>query len=159
TRDFVKTMVRQYEDGGRLPVWELAANETDTMIGYHAVPVIADAIVKGVDGIDAEAAYRAMAPSAEEDRFGRAASQPDGFIDASEEAEGVSRTLEYAYDDWTIARVAQRLGRSGDYERYLRRAQSYKHLFDPSTGFMRARVEGFWATPFDPAEVNNHYTE
>jgi predicted alpha-1,2-mannosidase len=159
TRDFIRTMLAQYAQGGRLPVWELAANETDTMIGYHAVPVIADAIAKGVDGIDVELAFEAMTHSAEEDRFGLAAYERKGFIDASDEAESVSRTLEYAFDDWTIAQVAQRLERTADAERYLRRAQSWKHLFDPATGFMRARVEGFWATPFDPAEVNNHYTE
>lgn len=159
TRDFIKTFLRQYEEGGRLPVWELAANETDTMIGYHAVPVIADAIFKGVDGFDVELAYKAMVHSADEDRFGLAAYKRDGFIDASEEAEGVSRTLEYAYDDWTIALVAKRLGKQEDALRFLRRAQSWKHVFDPATGFMRGRVEGFWMTPFDPAEVNNHYTE
>ena len=159
TRDFIKTFLRQYEQGGRLPVWELAANETDTMIGYHAVPVIADAIFKGVDGFDVELAYKAMMHSADEDRFGLAAYKRAGFIDASEEAEGVSRTLEYAYDDWTIALVAKRLGKQEDAARFLRRAQSWKHVFDPATGFMRGRVEGFWMSPFDPSEVNNHYTE
>jgi predicted alpha-1,2-mannosidase len=159
TRDFIQTFLRQYEQGGRLPVWELAANETDTMIGYHAVPVIADAIAKGIDGFDMDLAYRAMIHSADQDRFGLDAYKRDGFIDASEESESVSRTLEYAYDDWTIAQVAKRLGREDDYARFLRRAQSYKHLFDPSTGFMRARAEGFWMAPFDPAEVNSHYTE
>ena len=159
TRDFVLTFLRQYEEGGRLPVWELAANETDTMIGYHAVPVIADAIAKNVDGFDRELAFKAMTHSAEEDRLGLAAYKREGFIDGGSESESVSRTLEYGYDDWTIAQVARRLGRQDDYRRYLRRAQAYKHLFDPSSGFMRARVDGFWASPFDPAEVNNHYTE
>jgi predicted alpha-1,2-mannosidase len=159
TRDFIQTFLRQYQDGGRLPVWELAANETDTMIGYHAVPVIADAIAKGIDGFDRELAFEAMKRSAEEDRFGLAAYKRDGFIDGREEAESVSRTLEYAFDDWTIAEVARRLGRKDEEDRYRRRAQAYKHLYDPSTGFMRARVEGFWASPFDPAEVNAHYTE
>jgi predicted alpha-1,2-mannosidase len=159
TRDFIQTFLRQFEEGGRLPVWELAANETDTMIGYHAVPVIADAVAKGIDGFDLELAFRAMTRSADEDRFGLAAYRRGGFIDARDEAEGVSRTLEYAYDDWTIAQVARKLGRHEDEARYTRRSQSWKHLFDPSTGFMRARVEGFWLTPFEPAEVNNHYTE
>jgi hypothetical protein len=159
TRDFLQTFLRQYEQGGRLPVWELAANETDTMIGYHAVPVIADAIVKGVDGFDMTLAYQAMVHSADEDRFGLSAYKRGGYIDASEESEAVSRTLEYAYDDWTIAQTAKRLGRHEDYVRFLRRAESWRHLFDPSTGFMRARVEGFWAAPFDPAEVNSYYTE
>ena len=159
TRDFIRTFLAQYEQGGRLPVWELAANETDTMIGYHAVPVIADAIAKGIDGFDRKLAFKAMVHSADEDRFGLDAYKRDGFIDASEESESVSRTLEYAYDDWTIAQVARRLGRVEEYERFIRRSQSWKHLFDPATGFMRARVEGFWASPFDPAEVNSHYTE
>lgn len=159
TRDFVQTFLRQYRDGGRLPVWELAGNETDTMIGYHAAPVIADAVAKGIGGFDLALAYEAMKHSADEDRFGLAAYRRDGYIDASEEAEGVSRTLEYAYDDWTVAQIARRLGRDDDYQRYLRRSESYKHLFDPGTGFMRARVEGLWVSPFDPAEVNNHYTE
>jgi hypothetical protein len=75
------------------------------------------------------------------------------------EGESVSKTLEYAFDDWTIAQVAQRLQRTNDYRRYMQRANSWMHLFDPVTGFMRARVEGFWMTPFDPAEVNSHYTE
>jgi predicted alpha-1,2-mannosidase len=159
TRDFIQTFLRQYEQGGRLPVWELAANETDTMIGYHAVPVIADAVAKGIDGFDLERAYRAMVHSADEDRAGLGAYKRAGFIDASEEGESVSRTLEYAYDDWTIAQVARRLGRQDDYQRFLRRSKSWKHLLDPATGFMRARVEGFWASPFDAAEVNSHYTE
>jgi predicted alpha-1,2-mannosidase len=159
TRDFVRTFLRQYQEGGRLPVWELAGNETDTMIGYHAAPVIADAVARGIDGFDLPLAYQAMKHSADEDRFGLRAYRRDGYIDASEEAEGVSRTLEYAYDDWTVAQVARRLGRGDDYRHYLRRSESYKHLFDPATGFMRARVEGLWVTPFDPAEVNNHYTE
>ena len=159
TRDFVQTFLRQYVEGGRLPVWELAGNETDTMIGYHAVPVIADAVAKGIGGFDLALAFEAMKHSAEEDRFGLAGYRRNGFIDARDEAESVSRTLEYAYDDWTIAQVARRLGREDDYQRYLRRAQWHKHLFDPSTGFMRARVGGFWASPFDPTEVNNHYTE
>jgi predicted alpha-1,2-mannosidase len=159
TRDFVRTFLRQYQQGGRLPVWELAANETDTMIGYHAAPVIADAVAKGIDGFDLELAYQAMKHSADEDRFGLRAYKRDGYIDASEEAEGVSRTLEYAYDDWTVAQVARRIGREDEYRHYLRRSESYKHLFDPATGFMRPRVEGLWLSPFDPAEVNNHYTE
>lgn len=159
TRDFVRTFLRHYQEGGRLPVWELAGNETDTMIGYHAAPVIADAVAKGIDGFDLELAYQAMKHSADEDRFGLGAYRRDGYIDAGEEAEGVSRTLEYAYDDWTVAQVARRLGRESDYRHYLRRSESYKHLFDPGTGFMRPRVEGLWLSPFDPAEVNNHYTE
>lgn len=159
TGDFVKTMLRQYQDGGRLPVWELAGNETDTMIGYHAVPVIADAILKGIGGVDPALALEAMIASADADRAGLDAYRRRGYIDASDTSESVSRTLEYAYDDWCIGLVAARLGRADVAARFFRRAQGWKHLFDPSTGFMRARIEGQWFGPFDPAEVNVHYTE
>lgn len=159
TADFVKTMLQQYKDGGRLPVWELAGNETDTMIGYHAVPVVADAIMKGVQGIDATLALEAMIHSADEDRAGLESYKRLGFVDGSKTSESVSRTLEYAYDDWCIAMVAAKIGRRDEAARFLRRAQNWKNLFDPSTGFMRARVEGHWFQPFDPAEVNYHYTE
>jgi len=159
TADFVKTMLRQYQEGGRLPVWELSGNETDTMIGYHAVPVIADAILKDVPGIDTALAFEAMVKSADEDRAGLAAYKRRGYIDGADTSESVSRTLEYAYDDWCIAIVAEKLGRHDEAARFFKRAQSWRHLFDPSTGFMRARVEGQWFAPFDPAEVNSHYTE
>jgi predicted alpha-1,2-mannosidase len=159
TAGFVKTMLRQYQEGGRLPVWELAGNETDTMIGYHAVPVIADAMLKGIGEIDTALAFAAMVHSADDDRAGLDAYKRRGYIDGSDASEDVSRTLEYAYDDWCIAMVATKLGRTDDAARFFRRAQAWRNLFDPSTGFMRARVEGQWFGPFDPAEVNNHYTE
>ena len=159
TADFVKTMLRMYQDGGRLPVWELAGNETDTMIGYHAVPVIADAIAKGIPGIDATLALEAMVASADADRAGLDTYKKRGYVDGGDASESVSRTLEYAYDDWCIATVAARLGRTEIADRFMRRAQGWKHLFDPSTGFMRARVDGQWFGPFDPSEVNAHYTE
>ena len=159
TADFVKTMIRQYQEGGRLPVWELAANETDTMIGYHAVPVIADAILKGVTGIDQTGALEAMMHSADEDRAGLASYRQRGYVDGSETSESVSRTLEYAYDDWCISLIAAKMGRTADAARFSFRAQNWRNVFDPSTGFMRARVEGHWFAPFDPAEVNSYYTE
>jgi predicted alpha-1,2-mannosidase len=159
TADFVKTMLRQYQEGGRLPVWELSGNETDTMIGYHAVPVIADAILKGVPGIDTALAFQAMVHSADEDRAGLDSYKHNGYVDGFDSSESVSKTLEYAFDDWCIAMVAEKLGRADDAARFFRRAQGWRHLFDPSTGFMRARVDGQWFSPFDPAEVNNHYTE
>jgi predicted alpha-1,2-mannosidase len=159
TADFVKTMLRMYQDGGRLPVWELAGNETDTMIGYHAVPVIADAIAKGIGGFDQSLALDAMIASADGDRAGLDAYKRRAYIDAGDASESVSRTLEYAYDDWCIAVVANRLGHKDVAERFMRRAQSWKNLFDPAVGFMRARVDGQWFAPFDPSEVNVHYTE
>jgi hypothetical protein len=160
TRDFIKTFLVQYRQGGRLPVWELAANETDTMIGYHAVSVIADAVAKGVDGFDLNIAYEAMKHSAElREHRGLGAYIDQGFISTEEERESVSKVLEYAYDDWCIAQVARKLGWTADYERYMARAQSYKNVFDHATGFMRPRSNGSWVEPFDPREVTFAFTE
>jgi len=159
TIDFIKTFIKQYEDGGRLPVWELAANETECMIGYHSIPVIVDAYVKGIRDFDAEQAFNAMKHSAELDHFGLKYYREKGYIPAHAESESVSKTLEYAYDDWCIAMMAKELGNMKDYEQYLKRAQSYKNIFDPSTGFMRAKMNGRWFEPFDPKEVNFNYTE
>jgi predicted alpha-1,2-mannosidase len=159
TVDFIKTFLAQYQQGGRLPVWELAANETDTMIGYHAVPVIADAAVKGIDDFDLKLAFDAMKSSAEQNQTGLRAYGTKGFIEMEDERESVSKTLEYAYDDWCIAQVARRLGSFDDYRRYLRRAQFYQNVFDRETGFMRPRSNGGWLSPFDPREVSFNFTE
>ena len=106
TVDFINTFIRQYEQGGRLPVWELAANETDTMIGYHAVPVIADAMMKQIKGFDYEKAFEAAKHSAELNHFGLEAYKRRGYISMEDENESVSKTLEYAYDDFCIAQMA-----------------------------------------------------
>jgi predicted alpha-1,2-mannosidase len=159
TRDFIRTFLVQYEQGGRLPVWELAANETDTMIGYHAVSVIADAAVKGIDGFELEKAFAAMKHSAELRHYGLGPYIEKGFIEAEEERESVSKVLEYAYDDWCIAQVARMLGKTEDYKRYITRAQSYKNVFDPESGFMRPRSNGDWLKAFDPREVTFAFTE
>jgi hypothetical protein len=159
TVDFIKTFLTQYDQGGRLPVWELAANETDTMIGYHAVSVIADAAAKGIGGFDLQKALDAMKHSANQNHFGLQAYKDHGYLEIEEERESVSKTLEYAYDDWCIAEVARMLGRKEDYRRYLRRAQSYKNVFDVESGFMRPRSNGGWLTPFEPREVNFSFTE
>ena len=159
TLDFIKTMITQYEQGGRLPVWELAANETECMIGYHSIPVIVDAYMKGIRDYDINKAYEAIKHSAELDHFGLKSYKEYGYIPAQDESESVSKTLEYAYDDWCIALMAKALGYEDDYKYYIKRAQSYKNIFDPSTGFMRAKMNGRWFTPFDPREVNFNYTE
>lgn len=159
TRDFVNTFLAQHEQAGRLPVWELWANETDTMIGYHAASVIADAAAKDVGGFDLEKAYAAMRHSATLTHFGLGAYRERGYISSEDEPESVSKTLEYAYDDWCVAQVARMLRREDDYKHFTRRAQSYKNLFDPAAGFMRARRNGRWAEPFDPREVNFNFTE
>ncbi len=159
TVDFIETFIRQYEQGGLLPVWELAANETGCMIGYHAVPVIADAYVKGIRGYDEARALEAMKHSATRDHLGLKYYRENGFIPSEREGQSVSRTLEYAFDDWCIAQMAGAMGRGGDHDYYMRRSQNYKNVFDPSTRFMRARVNGGWIESFDPDEINFHYTE
>lgn len=159
TQQFIKTFIRQYEQGGILPVWELAANETGTMIGYHAVSVIADAYNKGLRGYDVEKALEAMVNSADQKHFGLKHYRELGYIPASEEDASVSKTLEYAYDDWCISTMAGDLGIDTLSKRFLRRAQNYKNIFDPATGFMRAKMGSQWFDPFDPLEVNYNYTE
>lgn len=159
TNDFINTFIAQYEQGGLLPVWELSANETFCMIGYHAVPVIADAYIKGIRGYDERKAFDAMKHSSETNLFGLESYRNLGYVSQDKDHESVSKTLEYGYDDWCIAQYAKEFGAKDDYKTYIRRAQSYKNLFDPSTGFMRAKINGEWWFPFDPAEVNNNYTE
>lgn len=159
TRDFIRTFLLMYRQGGLLPVWELSANETHTMIGYHSIPVITDAWRKGIRGFDGQEALEAMVHSADEDREGLKYYRSRGYISVEDESESVSKTLEYAYDDWCIATMAKMLGDTAVYNRFIRRAQYYKNLFDPQSGFMRGRVNGGWFSPFDPREVNFNYTE
>lgn len=159
TSDFINTFLKQYEQGGRLPVWELASNETDCMIGYHSVSVIADAMAKGITGFDYEKAFEAAKHSAMLDHLGLEAYKKNGFIAIDDEHESVSKTLEYAYDDWCIAQMAQQLGKKNDYAYFMKRSQSWKNLFDWNTGFMRPKKNGGWDKPFDPREVSNNYTE
>ena len=157
--DFINTFLHQYDEGGTLPVWELSGNETNCMIGYHSVSVIADAWLKGIRGFDGNKALEAMKHSAEEDHFGLKYYKAKGYIPADREGESVSKTLEYAYDDWCIAMMAKSLEKQDVYKTYLLRAQNYKNVFDRITCFMRAKSNETWMTPFDPAEVNFNYTE
>lgn len=159
TNDFINTFISQYELGRLLPVWELSSNETFCMIGYHAVPVIADAYIKGIRGFDQNKAFKAMVNSAMQDHMGLKYYRQMGYIPAENEHESVSKTLEYAYDDWCISVMADSLGLDSIRDVFAIRAQSYKNMFDPASGFMRARYNGGWYAPFDPAEVNFNYTE
>jgi predicted alpha-1,2-mannosidase len=159
TSDYINTFIKQYEQGGRLPVWELASNETDCMIGYHSVSVIADAMAKGITGFDYEKAFEASKASAMRDVLGLEAYKKNGFISMDDEHESVSKTLEYAYDDWCIAQMAQILNKKEDYQYFMKRSQNWKNIFDWETGFMRPKKNGGWDKPFDPREVNNNFTE
>ena len=159
TSDFINTFLKQYEQGGRLPVWELASNETDCMIGYHSVSVIADAMAKGITGFDYEKAFEAAEHSAMLDHLGLDAYKKQGFISMDDEHESVSKTLEYAYDDWCIAQMAKILNKKEGYNYFMKRSQSWKNVFDWNTGFMRPKKNGGWNKPFDPREINNNFTE
>lgn len=159
TSDWIKTFLLHYQQGGRLPVWELWGNETDCMIGYHSASVIADAYLKGIRGFDADLALKAMVAGADQDHFGLEAYKRRGFISSEDEPESVSRTLEYAYDDACIAYMASRMSRQDTAEAFFRRAENWANLFDPATGFFRARRNGGFIEPFDPYEVNFHFTE
>jgi len=159
TADYINTFIKQYEQGGRLPVWELASNETDCMIGYHSVSVIADAMVKGIKGFDYDKAFEASKASAMRDVLGLDAYKKNGFISIDDEHESVSKTLEYAYDDWCIAQMAAILENHEDYQYFMKRSQNWKNIFDWETGFMRPKKNGGWDKPFDPREVNNNFTE
>jgi len=159
TLDYIKTFLTQYQQGGRLPVWELSSNETDCMIGYHSVPVMVDAYMKGINQFDTRLALEAMKKSSTWNHLGLPALMDHGFLEIDDEHESVSKTLEYAYDDWCIAQFAKKLGSAADYDNYIKRAQAYKNILDLQTGFMRPRKNGNWLSPFDPREVNNNFTE
>ena len=157
--DIINTFIDNYETGGLLPTWELSANETHCMIGYHSIPVIADAYINGITGFDAEKALAAMVDRANKDFFGLEYYKKYGYIAADVEGESVSKTLEYAYDDWCIARMAEKMGKKEIADEFYRRAQYYKNIYDPETKFFRGRKNGGFVSPFDPKQVNFMLTE
>lgn len=172
TVDFVRSFLLQYQQGGKLPVWELGSCETECMIGYHSVSVIADVILKeiGVEKdvqgrpvypFDYSLALEAMVHSAKlkDSAFLDQQGKQLGYMGVENTAESVSKLLEYAYDDWCIARVAYVLSKDDIAKTFYARSERWKNVYDEKTGFMRPRVNGGWLTPFDPKEVNNHFTE
>jgi predicted alpha-1,2-mannosidase len=163
-RDFIRTMIKQYEQTGLLPVWELAGCENNCMIGYHAVSVIADAWLKGYHDFNIDKAFEAMLACGSQNTEGIDAYREYGFLPREMSTNSVSKVLEYAYDDWCIAQVAKSLGKSDKYSEYIRRSQYYRNQFDTSTGLMRPRfADGRWLMPFDPFKVSlldqGDYTE
>jgi predicted alpha-1,2-mannosidase len=159
TADWVKTLLLKYDQSGLLPVWELAANETWTMIGYPSIPVIVDAFIKGIYKSEPNKVLMAMIKSANRDQFGLPYYKKQGFIPANKEHESVSKTLEYAYEDWCISEFARMIGDEKVYGEFSKRSQFYLNLFDRSTGFMRAKRNGSWIKHFDPFSVSGDYTE
>ncbi|MFM7730456.1 MAG: GH92 family glycosyl hydrolase, partial [Flavobacteriales bacterium] len=159
TRDWIQTFLEIYRERGELPVWELAANETYCMIGYHSVPVIWDAYTRGITDFDLNLALEAMVASATGPQEEKLAYDSLGYVPADRFSESVSKTLEFAYDDWCIAQMAKELNRMDVYDRFIRRSQSWKNLFDPNTGCMRPRRNGGFPEPFDPYQVDFNFTE
>lgn len=165
TNDLLKTFLEHYNNFGQLPQWVTGGQENHGMIGYHAMPVIADAYYKGICDYDVNALYEAMKTSANVDTFGFFVRAYRGaqyykqyqYIPCDIEIQSVSKTLEYCYDDWCIAQMAKMLGRKNDYEYYITRAGYYKNLYDARTRLMRPKLaNGNWKNPFDPL-FTNHY--
>lgn len=156
--DAIQSMLAHYDQSTlkMLPIWSNSANENWCMTGYHAVSVIADAAVKGNAGFDMEKALEACVTTARNRRYDGLDLYMDmGYIPVDRNGTGVSTTLEYAYDDWAIAQLAKKSGRMDIYEEFIKRSENYKNVFDPASGFMRARLSnGHFRSPFDP--LNTH---
>ncbi len=155
---FVRDMVRHHETYGYLPIWDLWGQENYCMIGNHAIPVLADAILAELPGVDAEKTYQAMLESSTRSHTNSPFEiwEQYGYMPQNLQGTSVSITMEQAFDDWCVAAVARKLGKTQDYERFLRRSESYRNLFDPATGFFRPRDDqGRWIEPFDPLSYEN----
>jgi len=161
--DFINTMLHIYLQQGKLPVWSLAGNETDCMVGYSAVPVIADAVHKGFTGFDYDLAWEAVKHTTMMDFRGLDHYREYGFIPSDLENESVAKTLEYCIDDWSVSQMAADLGYHDEAAEYMRRSLFYRNLFDSTTLFMRGRMsDGTWREPFEPLYSNHReddYTE
>ncbi|MBC9931470.1 glycoside hydrolase family 92 protein [Chitinophaga qingshengii] len=148
---FVNSMITIHKQQGKLPVWPLMGSETNCMVGYHGVPPIVDAYLKGFTGFNAEDAFAAMKATSMRDDLGVKYVKERGYIPADKEYESVSKALEYAIDDWCIAAMAKKMGKQEDYEYYKKRAAYYKNYFDSSIKFVRPRMaDGSFKTPYDP---------
>ncbi len=164
TGNIVNSMLAHYEQSAEhvLPVWSHWANENWCMIGYHAVPVIIDAYMKGIRGFDVNKALKAVVASANHDSYdGIGYYKKYGYVPEDMNSNSASKTLEYANDDWTIYRFAEKLGNKKIANEFWKRAGYYKNIFDEKTGFMRAKnSDGSWKIPFDPlSSVNQGYIE
>ena len=163
TVDFVYTAMKNYEQGGELPMWELASYETHCMIGYHAVPMMLEAYIHLAEPDGTLAGYTpiqmldAMVATSNRTEAHRAYGI-QGYLSSELDNESVSKTLEYAYDDWCIAQMAEIAGDTATARTYWIRSQSWQNIID-SNGFAHAKRNGGWVTPFEPTEVNNHFTE
>ena len=157
TADVVNSLVASQEESpyGILPVWQFQGQETWCMIGYHAVPEIADAIVKGIKGFDNAKALKAMVASATYAPYGHLGDYMKlGYVPVDHDGEAASKTVEYAFDDWTIARAAKALGDDATARTFETRATNWRNVFDKKVGFVRPKLaSGAWREPFDPARA------
>ncbi|MBS1351475.1 MAG: glycoside hydrolase family 92 protein [Bacteroides sp.] len=177
---FIRSLLRKYDEGGILPKWELASNETGTMIGYHAVSVIADAMMKKQCDFDVKKALEACIRSSVYDTTGVTPMMDRqilngklmpvsikyknelGYIPCDKAGGSVSQGLEFAYNDWLIAQMMKEHNRKDLYDKYMELSRNYRNYFDPETKLMRGRLsDGSWITPFDPASVQrpSNYVE
>lgn len=155
--DFINTMLNIYKQQGKLPVWSLEGNETDCMIGYHAVPVISDAIHKKFKGFDNNLAWEASVHSSNLDFMGLKYFNEMGYIPSELENQSVAKTLEYSVDAWCIYQMAVDLNKTEEAQLYLKRSRSYKNVFDTTQMFVRGRMkDGSWRGEFDPL-YSNHF--
>ena len=160
--DMVNSMLAHYKETGLLPVWSMQGNETNMMIGYHAVPVIVDAYFKGIKDFDAELAYKACVASATD-----ASRQIDdymklGFVPIDEQHENwsVSKTLEYAYGDWCIAQFAKALGKTENYNTFIKRSENWRNMYDAKSTFMRPKsTNNIFLKDFTPKEYSPYFCE
>ena len=172
---WIRSMIKKYEESGALPMWELASNETGTMIGYNAVPVIVDSYMKGYRNFDVEKAYKAIVHASTYDSSlvfvddevkrgimpkAKYFNETLGFIPSDKENESVSKALEFAYNDWCISQMAKALGDDAGYKKFSERSKRYVRYFDHKTGFMRGvNSDGSWKSPFNPRFSNHRNDE
>lgn len=160
--DMVNSMLAHYKETHLLPVWSMQGNETNMMMGYHAVPVIVDAYFKGIKGFDAKLAYEACKASANDSTRQIDVYKKLGFVPVDEHHENwsVSKTLEYAYDDWCIAQFAKDLGKQEDYQHFIKRSENWRNMYDSQSTFMRPKLEnGEFINEFSPKEYTPYFCE
>lgn len=155
---FVRDMILHHDTYGYLPIWDLWGQDNYCMIGNHAIPVLADAILSELPGIDVERAYKAMVESSTRTHLNSPFEiwEEYGYMPQNKQNVSVSITMEQAFDDWCVAAVAKKLGKTEDYERFIKRSEFYRNLFNPATGFFQPKDDkGNWIEPFDPLSYEN----
>ena len=160
--DMINSFLAHYRETGLLPVWSMQGNETNMMIGYHAIPVLVDAYFKGISNFDVEEAYDASVSSAMDNARQIEVYRELGYIPVDEHHENwsVSKTLEYAYDDWCIAQMAKKLGKQKDFEYFLDRSENWQNVYDSVSTFMRPRLnDGQFVKEFIAKEYSPYFCE